>query len=56
MDKSKIEFEEEIDLAQGASRKYPEKCPECGAGWLSRNVPWQHKKTCSKYPSGICFK
>lgn len=32
-------------------RKYPEKCPECGAGWLSKRIPWQHQKTCSRYPS-----
>lgn len=49
----KVEREEEVELEEGATRKYPEKCPECGVGWMSRKVPWQHKETCSKYPSGV---
>ena len=53
----KIELEEEEEgvegTIEGASRKFPEKCSECGAGWLSRQIPWEHKNTCSKYPGGI---
>jgi hypothetical protein len=50
---SRVELEEEVELEEGATRKFPEKCPECGAGWMTKNVPWQHKDTCSKYPSGV---